>query len=92
MESEAPSERIEEATRHSDLGLQSGFKGVLGLPRRVMARMLWPLLREQVEFNHQMIDLLRYLTEQASSLYEQANFFRRAYDNFEQAFDNVDDA
>lgn len=85
MGSESLSGSIAEAANHGEFGLPEGFKGRLGFPRRVLARILSPLFHEQVAFNHQLVGIL-------NAFAQRIEFFERAYDNFEQAFDNVEQA
>jgi SAM-dependent methyltransferase len=83
--SESQSGSIAEAAGHGDLGLTTGFKGRLRLPRRILTRILSPLLREQITFNHQLLAILNAFSQRIE-------FFDRAYENFENAFDNVEQA
>ena len=85
MGSESLSRSIDEASAHGEFGLRSGFRGRLGLPRRVLARILSPLFREQVEFNRRLVEVL-------NGFAERFGFFERAYDKFQQAADNIEHA
>ena len=85
MSSDSLSGAIAEAAGHGEFGLSARFKGRLGWPRRVLARILLPLFREQVAFNHQVLGVL-------GGFAQRIEFFDRAHDNFENAFDNVEQA
>lgn len=85
MSSDSLTGSIADAAGHGEFGIPSGFKGRLGLIRRVFARVLSPLFHEQIAFNHQLVIAL-------TAMRERIEFFDRAYDNFEQGFDNVEQA
>jgi SAM-dependent methyltransferase len=85
VDSESLSSSIAEAAGHGELGPPARFKGRLGLPRRILARILSPLFHEQVTFNRQLIGIV-------NACVQRIEFFDRAYENFENAFDNVEQA
>lgn len=81
-----------QAARQSNFGYPVQGRGPFGLARRVLGRVLWPLVRQQIEFNRGIGEVLSQLNVEVGSLREHALSFQRAIDNFENAFDNVDEA
>lgn len=92
MEAEPRTSRTVQATAHSDFGYPIGGRGPLALPRRLLGRLLWPQVREQIEFNRAVVEVLNNVNESLNLLNDLTKSFERAIDNFENAFDNVDDA
>ena len=86
---EAQSSRLSQAEGSANFGYPIRSKGPLGLLQRVIARLLWPLVREQIEFNRAIVEVLNNLN---TDLRDRTSEFQRAVDNFENAFDNVDEA
>lgn len=58
----------------------------------MLGRLLWPLVREQIEFNRAIVEVLNGANLELNEIRVQFQSFQQAIDNFENAFDNVDDA
>ncbi len=85
MDPDPLASQIAEVASHANFGLPAGLRGKLGPIRRVLARILAPQIRQQIEFNQRVVGVLNDVGALLA-------FYRKAYENFEQAFDNVDHA